>query len=170
MEPMTPTTEAQLGEQPPQPDGLPAAPDPSTISPIWRAVLLVVGTASLALGVIGIFLPVLPTTPFLLVTAACYARASTRLYNWLLGQRSLGPIIVEWRRSRSLPPGVKTRALVVVAITFTLSVILIDALAVRLILVATGVILAAFLYRIPTAQPEAASVTMDPEPAPEEPR
>ena len=145
-----------------------APPDPSTISPLWRAVLLVVGTASLILGVIGIVLPILPTTPFLLVTAACYARASTRLYQWLIGQRSLGPIITEWRRSRSLPPGVKTRALVAVAITFTLSVILVDATVARVVLVATGVILATFLYRIPTAPAEAMSVTMGPTPPREE--
>ena len=152
------------------PDSPETAPDPSTISPVWRAVLLVVGTASLALGVIGILLPVLPTTPFLLVTAACYARASTRLYAWLLGQRSFGPIISEWRRSRSLPPGVKTRALVVVAITFTVSVILVDASAVRLILVVTAAILATFLSRIPTAQASAASVTIGATPPQEEPR
>ena len=145
-----------------------APPDPSTISPLWRAVLLVVGTASLILGVVGIVLPILPTTPFLLVTAACYARASTRLYQWLIGQRSLGPIITEWRRSRSLPPGVKTRALVAVAITFTLSVVLVDATVARVMLVATGVILATFLYRIPTAPAEAMSVTMGPTPPREE--
>ncbi|MGD8682451.1 MAG: YbaN family protein [Chloroflexota bacterium] len=137
-------------------------PDPSTISPLVRAVLLVVGTVSLALGVIGIFLPVLPTTPFLLVTAACYARASTRLYAWLLGQPSLGPIITAWRRSRSLPPGVKTRALVVVAITFVVSIALVDSLLVRAILVVIGAILVVFLYRIPTARPEAESVNMGP--------
>ena len=88
---MTRSTESVLGA----PE---APPDPSTISPLWRALLLVVGTASLLLGLVGIVLPVLPTTPFLLVTAACYARASTRLYQWLIGQRSLGPIITEWRR------------------------------------------------------------------------
>lgn len=136
--------------------------DPSTISPLFRAVLLVVGTASLVLGVIGIFLPVLPTTPFLLVTAACYARASTRLYEWLVGQPSLGPIVAEWRRSRSLPPGVKTRALVAVAVTFAVSIALVDVLLLRVVLVATGVVLASFLYRIPTAQTEPASVTMGP--------
>ena len=156
---MTPTMETQ-----------PGVPEPATISPIWRAILLVVGTASLVLGIVGILLPVLPTTPFLLVTAACYARASTRLYTWLLGQRSLGPIIVEWRRSRSLPPGVKTRALIVVAITFTISVILVDVLAGRLVLIATGVILATFLYRIPTAQPEPPSGTMSATPPQEETR
>lgn len=160
---MTATTDVQPGE----PE---AAPDPSTISPIWRAVLLVVGTASLVLGVIGVFLPVLPTTPFLLVTAACYARASTRLYTWLLGQRSLGPIIVEWRRSRSFPPGVKTRALVAVVVTFGVSVVLIDSLVLRLALVAVAAVLLTFLYRIPTAQPGAASVSMEARTPMEEPR
>lgn len=143
---------------------------PSTISPLWRAVLLVIGTISLALGVVGIVLPLLPTTPFLLVTAACYARASTRLYGWLLGQRLLGPIIAEWRRSRSLPPGVKTRALLAVVVTFALSIILVDVLVVRLILVVAGIMLAAFLTRMPTAQPAPASVTMEPTTPTEEPR
>jgi uncharacterized membrane protein YbaN (DUF454 family) len=145
-------------------------PDPSSVSPVWRSVLLVVGTASLILGVVGIVLPVLPTTPFLLVTAACYARASTRLYQWLIAQRALGPIINEWRRSRSLPPGVKVRALAVVAITFALSVVLVDVLVLRMALVVTAMILATFLYRIPTAQPEAVPVTMGSAPPQEDPR
>lgn len=141
---------------------LDAQPRPAAISPILRVVLLVVGTAALALGVVGIFLPVLPTTPFLLVTAACYARASTRLYRWLLGQPSLGPIISSWRNSRSLPPGVKTRALVLVAVTFVVSIALVDGLLLRAGLAGTGIVLALFLYRIPVAQPGSGSVTMGP--------
>jgi uncharacterized membrane protein YbaN (DUF454 family) len=145
-------------------------PDPSAVSPVWRAVLLVVGTTSLILGVIGIFLPVLPTTPFILVAAACYARASTRLYTWLLGQKSLGPIITEWRRSRSLPAGMKTRALVLVVLTFAVSIVLIDSLLVRGVLVIIAAILLTFLYRIPATQPESTSVTMGATPPREEPR
>lgn len=115
-----------------------------------RVVLVVVGTLSLGLGVVGLFVPVLPTTPFLLLAAACYARASSRLYGWLLGQPAFGPIIVEWRSSRSLPPGVKARALVLVALTFLVSTALVGDPVVRVGLVATGLILAAFLSRIPT--------------------
>lgn len=127
-----------------RPDG----PDVTLSLPV-RAILVVVGTTALVIGVLGIVVPVLPTTPFLLVAAACYARSSTRLYAWLLGQPSLGRIVAEWRRSRSLPPGVKPRALLVVALTFTVSVILVDAFVLQLLLVAVGVILGAFLWRIP---------------------
>jgi uncharacterized membrane protein YbaN (DUF454 family) len=124
------------------------------LNPVWRGLLIVIGTAALMLAVAGVFLPVLPTTPFLLVTAACYARASTRLYQWLLRQRSLGPIVSEWRRSRSLPPGTKPRALALVAATFAISIILVDVMLLRLGLLATGMVLAAFLYRLPTAAEE----------------
>ncbi len=134
-----------------RPSDVVSRPDPSTISPLARALLLVVGSAALVLGVVGVFLPLLPTTPFLLVTAACYARASTRLYEWLVGQPSLGPVITEWRRSRSLPPGVKTRALVVVAVTFAISIVIAGSLLVQVALGITAVILATFLSRIPTA-------------------
>lgn len=108
------------------------------------------GTVALGLGLVGLVVPVLPTTPFLLVAAACYARASQRLYTWLLGQRAVGPIITEWRRSRSLPPGVKTRALIVVVITFGASMVLAESWPVRLALLVTAAILLAFLARIPT--------------------
>lgn len=114
-------------------------------------MLAVVGTISLAIGVLGIVVPVLPTTPFLLLAAACYARASARMYGWLLGQPALGPIITRWRQTGSMAPGVKTRAIVIVVVTFTASVLLVDSLAVRAILVITGVVVTGFLTRIPTS-------------------
>jgi uncharacterized membrane protein YbaN (DUF454 family) len=115
-----------------------------------RAILVAVGTVSLVVGVLGIVVPVLPTTPFLLLTAACYARASDRLYAWLIGRPSLGPIITEWRSSRSLPPGVRMRAVAVVALSFGASIILADALAIKVALAITGLAVGVFLYRIPT--------------------
>ena len=144
-------------------------PDPAATSPVWRALLVVVGTAALGLGVVGIFLPVLPTTPFLLVAATCYARASTRLYRWLLGQPSLGPIIAAWRRSRALPAGVKTRALALVVLTFALSIALVDSLALRAVLVLTGVVLVVFLYRLPVVPREPGAAMVGAPPARETP-
>jgi uncharacterized membrane protein YbaN (DUF454 family) len=132
-------------------DAPPADPPPNDRSRPLRAVLAVVGTVSLAIGVLGILVPVLPTTPFLLLAAACYARASDRLYAWLLGQRSLGPIITRWRESRSMEPAVKTRALVIVVVTFAASILLVDALLLRVVLAVTGTIVAVFLARVPTS-------------------
>jgi len=121
-------------------------------SPFVRAAAAVVGTIALVVGAVGLVVPLLPTTPFLLLAAACYARASTRLYGWLLGQPALGPIVTTWRRSRSLPPGVKARAVAVVGLTFAVSIALVDQALARAGLVALGVVLAAVLLRIPVAR------------------
>lgn len=129
--------------------GDPAAPRLASSRAI-RAICLVVGTVSLLLGVVGIVLPVLPTTPFLLLAAACYARGSSRLHRWLLAQPALGPVITEWRRSRSLAPKVKLRALLMVAVTFTVSIALAESTVLQLGLAATGAAVGLFLFRLPT--------------------
>ena len=68
-----------------------------------KTVCIILGTVSLALGIIGIFLPLLPTTPFLLLTAALYFRGSPRLYQWLLNHKCLGPYIRNFRENRAIP-------------------------------------------------------------------
>ena len=131
------------------PDSAAPRPAEDRSRPI-RLAFAVVGTVALAVGLLGIVVPVLPTTPFLLLAAACYARSSTRLYGWLLGQPTLGPIIVRWRETGSMAPAVKARAIAVVVVTFGLSIILVDGLLVRGLLGLTGGIVAIFLSRIPT--------------------
>lgn len=129
--------------------GTPADPSrPATASLPVRAVLVGIGTVALVIGLVGIVLPVVPTTPFLLLAAACYARASDRLYRWLLGQPALGPIITEWRRSRSIPPGTRNRAIVLVVVTFGVSILLVDAALLRIGLAAVAIVLVIFLSRI----------------------
>jgi uncharacterized protein len=68
-----------------------------------KTIYIIIGTVSLILGIAGIFLPLLPTTPFLLLTAALYFRASPRLYNWLLSQKHLGPYIRNFREEKAIP-------------------------------------------------------------------
>jgi uncharacterized membrane protein YbaN (DUF454 family) len=120
-----------------------------------RIACAVVGVVALALGLVGLVVPVLPTTPFLLLAAACFARSSDRLYRWLLGQPALGSIIVTWQRSRALPPGVRRRALIAVAVTFGISIVLVDAWLLRIGLAILGATVAILLSRIPTAEPVA---------------
>ena len=73
-----------------------------------KFLYIVFGSISLALGILGIFLPVLPTTPFLLLSAAMYMRGSQRLYDWLMSHKHLGPYIKNFREHRALPLRVKT--------------------------------------------------------------
>ena len=76
-----------------------------------RWVLIGVGFMCVALGAIGAVLPLLPTTPFLLVAAACFARSSPRFYRWLLTRPGVGPVIQEWRETRSVPRHAKAWAI-----------------------------------------------------------
>ena len=72
-----------------------------------RILYIIWGSLSLALGILGIFLPVLPTTPFLILSAAMYVRCSQRLYDWLMAHKHLGPYIKNFREHKALPLRVK---------------------------------------------------------------
>ena len=116
-----------------------------------RAFFLVLGTLFVGLGIAGAVLPVLPTTPFLLVAAACYARGSARFYSWLLNHRVFGPTIVEWRRHRSIPWRTKLVAIAMMATTLGISIaFFVPDAWLKAALAALGVLLAAWMYRIPS--------------------
>lgn len=68
-----------------------------------RSFLIIVGSLSFGLGVLGIFLPLLPTTPLLLLAAACYVRSSDRLYHWLITHKRFGPYIKNYREGKGIP-------------------------------------------------------------------
>jgi hypothetical protein len=77
-----------------------------------KILFATLGLISLVLGIIGIFLPLLPTTPFLLLSAALFARSSTRLYMWLMHHKTFGKYIRSYREDKSIPLRVKIVALV----------------------------------------------------------
>lgn len=72
-----------------------------------RIFWLILGVLSLALGVVGVVLPLLPTVPFMLLAAFCFARSSDRLHDWLISHPSFGPPIADWRRNGAIQKRVK---------------------------------------------------------------
>ena len=82
-----------------------------------RIAWVTAGVLSLALGIVGIVLPLLPTTPFVLLAAFCFSRGSRRCERWLVEHPRLGPSIRAWRRDRSIPLGVKKLAMLMMAVS-----------------------------------------------------
>ena len=100
------------------------------------------GTFFLSLGIVGIAIPLLPTTPFLLLAAACYLRGSERMYKWMLTNRYFGPYLSNYRQGRGIPWRVKiaTVSLLWIVIGFS-AIVVTDNMIVRIVLlvVALGV-------------------------------
>lgn len=83
--------------------------------PITRVVLLGIGWFFVATGIIGIFLPVLPTTPFLLISLWAFSKSSPRLHKWLYTHPKAGPYLVAWNRYHVIPPKAKLLAITLMA-------------------------------------------------------
>ena len=92
-------------------------------SKFLRFIFLSVGMFSLVLGILGIFLPVLPTTPFILLSMICYSKSSAKFYNLLLNNRFFGPHLRRWKYERCIPLKVKIFAISLLFITVGSSVI-----------------------------------------------
>lgn len=116
-----------------------------------RWLLWAAGSLALCLGLLGVVLPGLPTTPFVLLAAACYAKASPRLHAWLLNHRLLGPMLRDWEQHRSLTRRTKTVAVVSMTLMVSLSVWSFRGrLIAQLALVLLGAVGAWVVLRIPT--------------------
>lgn len=87
-----------------------------------RGTLIVAGTFFLGLGILGIILPILPTTPFFLLSAACYSRGSERFYKWLMGNRWFGKYISNYRTGKGISVTIKIVSIIMLWITISFSV------------------------------------------------
>lgn len=116
-----------------------------------RVLLIVLGFVFVAIGIAGVILPVLPATPFFLLAAACFARASERFYNWLLNNPTVGPTVREWRRYRSIRYRTKLLAIALMAVTLSVSIVFfVPDPYLKAGLAVLGVLLAIWLWRIPS--------------------
>ena len=116
-----------------------------------RYILLCAGWLNLALGFIGIFLPLLPTTPFLLLAAYCFARSSEGLHAWLLSLKFAGPLIRDWQEHRNISLSTKLIAtsMILVVLFYPL---LFGALSIGLKILVGSIVLAvlAFIWSQPS--------------------
>jgi hypothetical protein len=120
-------------------------------SRVIRVVLAALGLVFVGVGIAGVVLPVLPATPFFLLAAACFARASVRFYNWLLNHRVVGPTVREWQMHRSIPYRTKLWAIALMLGTLAISTLFfVEGLVLQLLLAALGVLLAIWLWRVPS--------------------
>ena len=118
-------------------------------SPLMRSIYIGIGCIALILGGLGVLLPVLPTTPFVLLAAACFARGSERFHNKLMTNKYTGPVILEWHLYRSIPQKAKQLAYIMIALSFSVSIIVVPEMWQKIMLVTIACILTFFLSRIP---------------------
>lgn len=126
------------------------SPPPEPKGIILRWFLLGAGILATALAVLGIFLPLLPTVPLLLLAAACFARSSERVHRWLLEHRHLGPIIHDYLDGSGIPRRARATSLCLIWITIPVSFLLVPLPWVRVLLIAVGLGVTVYLMRLPT--------------------
>lgn len=112
------------------------------------------GSLSLFLGFVGIFLPVLPTTPFLLLAAFCYLRSSQRMYNWLMNHRIFGAYIYCYVTYKAIPKKTRARGILFLWLTLMISMLLVRSWHLRLFLMVVGVAVTTHLWMLKTLTDE----------------
>jgi hypothetical protein len=131
-------------------------------SSISRALWLALGMICTVLGAIGIVMPILPTTPFLLAAAACFCKSSPKMYNWLLSNRWFGKYIKNYKEGRGLTVKTKVTALSVLWVTIGISTVFLLSrllpplmvLPIQITMVAVALAVSIYLLRLPTFKPE----------------
>lgn len=119
-----------------------------------RGLLIILGWLAVMLATLGVVLPLLPTTPFLLLAAWCFARSSPRFHHWLLYRSWFGAYLRHWQQHRALPPGAKGKAVLLIVVTFAVSLWLVKLWWVRGILLVILAALLTLMLRLPVIDRE----------------
>lgn len=122
--------------------------------PIVRWSLLTAGTVFVGLGVLGIFLPLLPTTVFFLMAAWCYARSSTRLYHWLHHNQYFGKYLKNYREGKGITLLSKISTIIILWSGIGYSIFVTESPVINLLLIAIAIGVTIHITLIPTNKPE----------------
>jgi len=115
-------------------------------------LLIILGWLFIVLGVIGAVLPLLPTTPFLILALACFAESSPRFHRMLLNNKWFGPPLAQWEKTKTIRHQIKYKVMLLIIATFSISIaVLTGRLELQLMLVFIGMILLFFVLRIKEA-------------------
>jgi uncharacterized membrane protein YbaN (DUF454 family) len=119
---------------------------------VLRWLLITCGWLAIAGGVIGIFLPLVPTVPFLLLAVACFARSSERFHTWLVEHNHLGPLLRDYLNGAGIPRRAKTIAIGMIWVSFTASTVLFARVFwLKTLLICTAAVITLYLLYLPTA-------------------
>lgn len=119
------------------------------LRPIKRILLIIAGILSLVLGVIGAFVPLLPTVPLVLLAAYCFGRSSERLHQWLIQHRYFGPIIDNFQAGKGIPKRIKYRTIAIIWLSMGFSCWMVAKLWLCVMLVCIGLAVSIYLLRLP---------------------
>ncbi|MGV8147227.1 MAG: YbaN family protein [Alkaliphilus sp.] len=124
------------------------------VKKLKKIALIFAGTLSLTLAIVGIFIPLLPTTPLLLLASFCYIRSSKRLYNWLINHKWFGTYIYNYMTYGAIHSRTKTRALLLLWLSLAISMIIVDRLVLTLLLAVVGVTVSIHILSLKTFDPK----------------
>ncbi len=111
-----------------------------------------IGIVFVGLAILGVMLPILPTTPFLLVAAGCFAKSSPKMQRWLLNNKIFGPMINDWQKHRSIPKKAKYIALSSIVLSVAWSAYMLKSIWLALVIIALVIGPFIFLWRLPESK------------------
>ena len=117
-----------------------------------KYILLFIGMISLCLGIVGILLPILPTTPFLLLSAFCFAKSSQRLHNWLIHHKILGKFIYNYITYHAIPKSTKIFSILFLWVTLIASILIVQRTWITLLLIFIGCAVSLHLLLLKTLE------------------
>lgn len=119
-----------------------------------RGLFLLAGLCSLGLGILGIVLPILPTVPFILLAAYCFARSSNRLHRWLMQHPWFAEPLKNWQEKKAIRKDLKRKAYMVSSLSFIVSIAIVPLIWVKVMLLCLGTGLIMYLRQIPEIDEE----------------